>query len=93
MLSSGWPRGKALAANILSSLATVPGAFAAYYALGAFKPALPYVMAVSAASFIYIALADLIPAAHRQQRSANPVLQFMLGLAGVGTIGVFVFLI
>jgi zinc and cadmium transporter len=90
MLSAGWSRRKALWANTLSSLATLPGAFAAYYALALFKPALPYVMAVSAASFIYIALADLIPAAHRHPGRGRPVSQFVLGLAGVGTIALFV---
>lgn len=90
MLSAGWSRRKALWANTLSSLATLPGAFGAYYALAFFKPALPYVMAVSAASFIYIALADLIPAAHRHPGRGRPVSQFVLGLAGVGTIAFFV---
>lgn len=90
MLAAGWSRKKALWANIASSLATLPGAFGAYYALAYFKPALPYVMAVSAASFIYIALADLIPAAHRHPGQSKPVLQFLLGLAGVGTIAFFV---
>jgi len=88
MLAAGWSRRKALWANTLSSLATLPGAFGAYYALAFFNPALPYVMAVSAASFIYIALADLIPAAHRHP--GRPVSQFVLGLAGVGTIALFV---
>ncbi len=90
MLAAGWSRRKALWANTLSSLATLPGAFGAYYALAFFKPALPYVMAVSAASFIYIALADLIPAAHRHPSRGRPVSQFVLGLAGVGTIAFFV---
>lgn len=91
MLAAGWSRKKALWANIASSLATLPGAFGAYYALAAFNTALPYVMAVSAASFIYIALADLIPAAHRHPGQGRPVQQFLLGLAGVGTIALFVF--
>lgn len=90
MLSSGWSLRKALAANIGASLATLPGAFGAYYLLASFKPALPYVLAVSAASFIYIALADLIPAAHRHPKKGNPAAQFLLGLAGVGTIALFV---
>ncbi|OGS14156.1 MAG: hypothetical protein A2234_10875 [Elusimicrobia bacterium RIFOXYA2_FULL_58_8] len=93
MLASGWSRKKALCANIASSLATLPGAFCAYYALAYLKPALPYVMAVSAASFIYIALADLIPAAHRHPGRGKPLLQFLLGLAGVGTIIFFVLII
>jgi len=90
MLSSGWSVKKALAANIAASLATLPGAFGAYYLLDSFRPALPYVLAVSAASFIYIALADLIPAAHRHPKQGKPALQFLLGLGGVGTIALFV---
>jgi zinc and cadmium transporter len=90
MLAAGWSRKKAWWANIGSSLTTLPGAFGAYYALASFKMALPYVMAVSAASFIYIALADLIPAAHRHPETGKPVMQFILGLAGVGTIAFFV---
>jgi len=90
MLGAGWSRKKALWANIAASLSTVPGAFGAYYALGSFKSALPYVMAVSAASFIYIALADLIPSAHRHPKKGHPLVQFLLGLAGVATIAFFV---
>jgi len=90
MLASGWSLKKALAANVGASLATLPGAFGAYYLLAYFKPALPYVLAVSAASFIYIALADLIPAAHRHPKKSSPTAQFALGLAGVGTIAFFV---
>lgn len=90
MLAAGWSRRKALWANTLSSLATLPGAVGAYYTLAFFRPALPYVMAVSASSFIYIALADLIPAAHRHPGRGRPAVQFLLGLAGVGTIALFV---
>ena len=90
MLAAGWSRGKAFFWNTASSLATVLGAFLAYYALASFKPMLPYVLAFSSASFIYIALADLIPAAHRHPGRGKPALQFFLGLAGVGTIAFFV---
>ncbi len=90
MLSTGWSRGKAFFWNIVSSLPTVLGAFLAYFALASFRPLLPYILAVSAASFIYIALADLIPASHRHPGTGKPVMQFLLGLAGVGTIVFFV---
>ena len=59
LLNSGYSKRRALLLNILSSLNTVPGAILAYYALGIVHTAIPYAMAISAASFLYIALADL----------------------------------
>jgi zinc and cadmium transporter len=48
--------------------------------------AMSYVLAVSAASFIYIAAADLIPALHREATAAAALRQFALLLAGIATI-------
>jgi zinc and cadmium transporter len=49
----------------------------------------PYVMAISAASFLYIALADLSPELHRKIGLQYAISQFFLMLAGVGTIALF----
>ena len=48
--------------------------------------AVPYVMAISAASFLYISLADLSPELHRKVEISYAVRQFLLILAWVGTI-------
>ncbi|MBU7047008.1 MAG: ZIP family metal transporter, partial [Theionarchaea archaeon] len=72
--------------NILSSLSTVPAAVMAYYALEVIEAAVPYVMAVSAAGFLYIALADLSPELHSRVDLTYSVRQFLLMLAGVVTI-------
>jgi zinc and cadmium transporter len=50
------------------------------------RNAVPYILALSAASFIYIATADLIPSLHRKVPSAAALLQLALLLAGIGTI-------
>jgi len=47
----------------------------------------PYVLALSAASFIYIAVADLLPGLHR--RPAGGWRQLALIGAGIATIAVF----
>ena len=52
--------------NLVSSLTSVVGGVAAYYALGSAMGSLPYALALAAASFIYIAVADLIPGLHRR---------------------------
>jgi zinc and cadmium transporter len=89
LLENGYSRTRALALNTLSSLATLPGAVAAYFFLGATEEAVPFILALSAASFIYIAVADLVPSLHRQVGLKPALMQFILMLAGIGTIAIF----
>ena len=86
LLHSGYSKKKALLLNILSSLSTIPGAIIAYYALGSLQTAIPYAMAISAASFLYISLADLTPELHSHLNLKSTIQQFILILAGAGTI-------
>lgn len=91
LLENGYSKTRALTLNMLSSLATLPGAVIAYYFLGATQEAVPYILAISAASFIYIAIADLVPGLHRQTGLKPALKQFILLLAGIGTIALFQF--
>lgn len=91
LLDAGYGRWKALLLNGLSSAATLSGALAAYFWIGETREAVPYILALSAASFIYIAAADLIPNLHRQITPAASVRQLALLLAGIGTIAFFRF--
>jgi len=59
--------------NMLSTLATVVGGVLAYYSLSGMQQALPYILAVAASSFLYIAVADLIPACTDGPKSLIPV--------------------
>ena len=89
LLENGYSRTQALALNMLSSLTTLPGAVIAYFFLGATREAVPFILALSAASFIYIAVADLVPSLHRQVGLKSALMQFALLLAGIGTIAIF----
>jgi zinc and cadmium transporter len=91
LLDSGYGRAKALVLNGLSSATTLPGAVATYFWLGETHAAVPYILALSAASFIYIAAADLIPGLHKQVTAAASLRQLGLLLAGIGTIVLFHF--
>lgn len=86
LLYSGFSRTRALLYNILSSVATLVGAVIAYFALSEVQHVIPYVLAVAAASFVYIAVADLIPNLHRSGEREKGIIQFALILAGVGVI-------
>jgi zinc and cadmium transporter len=89
LLDNGYSKKRALQLNLLSSLATLPGAVIAYYFLGAVQEAVPYILALSAASFIYIAVADLVPSLHRQTSLRSTIKQLILLLLGIGTILIF----
>ena len=86
LLHSGFSRGKALFYNLLSSLATLVGGILAYYSLSGAEHLVPYILAVAAASFIYIAVADLIPGLHKHAEASATVKQVMLIIAGVAVI-------
>jgi len=83
LLHSGFNRGKAFFYNVLSSLTTVIGGLLAYLALQDLQHLLPYVLAVAASSFIYIAVADLIPTLHQRVEGRAAVQQICLIAIGV----------
>lgn len=83
LLESGYDRGKALFYNILASLSTVAGGVLAYFSLGNWQQSLPYFLALAASSFIYIAVADLIPSLHKKTDMKNSLQQITLIGAGV----------
>lgn len=91
LLDSGFSRAKSLAYNLLSSLATLPGALLGWFWLAEVRQAIPFVLAMSASSFIYIAVADLVPGLHRRTGAQAIVTQALLILAGIGTIAFFRF--
>ncbi len=86
LLDSGYSRARAFYYNLLSSLTTVVGGVLAYFSMAELKHVTPYVLAVAAASFIYIAVADLIPGLHRRLQPKVTLQQIALILAGVTVI-------
>ena len=86
LLHSGFSRRKAMLFNVLSSLTTVVGGVLAYYSLRDAEVALPYVLAVAASSFIYVAVADLIPGLHKRVEFSATLKQLLLIGAGVALI-------
>jgi zinc and cadmium transporter len=84
LLHSGFSRRKAFTFNIAVGLATLVGAIASYLALSDMARALPIVLALAAASLLYVAVADLIPSLHRRAEpleTARQMLAIGLGLA------------
>jgi zinc and cadmium transporter len=61
LLNAGFTRRRALFYNVLSGLASVAGGVLGYWLVGPWKEALPYLLVVASSSFIYVAVADLLP--------------------------------
>jgi len=86
LLHSGYTKARALAYNLLSSLATLVGGLLAWFALSAAQTAVPALLALAAANMIYVAVADLIPGLHKRPELGATVQQVLLIGAGIGTI-------
>lgn len=90
LLHSGYGKVTALALNLLSSLAMLVGALIAYFALQSAQEWIGFVLALAAASMIYVAVADLIPGLHRRPElhaTAQQVVLIALGVALVWLVG------
>lgn len=71
---------------MLSGSATVLDALVSLMALESIQPATPYVLSLSAADFLYIGLADLIPGLHERLRPGIGIAQFLFIMLGIATI-------
>lgn len=83
LLNAGFSRRKAFLFNLAAGGAAVVGGVIGYFILEALQPLLPYALALAAASFIYIALSDLLPEMMRRtslRRSLPEVALVMLGV-------------
>jgi zinc and cadmium transporter len=64
LLHAGYSRTRALLLNILCALASVAGAAGAVMLVDVVPNLLPYLLALAASSFLYVAMSDLIPDLH-----------------------------
>lgn len=86
LLHSGYSKAKAFMVNLASSVAMLVGGVMSYFALQSMQGFVPTLLALAAASMIYVAVADLIPGLHKRIRLRDTLEQVGLILAGVGTI-------
>ncbi len=92
LLHSGYSKLRAFQLNLISSLATLVGGVLAYYSLQDLQAWTPYILALAAASMIYVAVADLIPGLHKRTRMRDTVQQVLLIVSGVATVALVGFI-
>jgi len=86
LLQSGLSRTKALLLNMLSGATAIIAGVLAYFMLESMQALIPWALAFSASSFIYIALADLIPEMHRKTKLSESIVQLAFVIAGIALI-------
>lgn len=86
LLHSGYSKRHAFAFNLFSSMATLIGGLAAYFALQDMQDWIPTILGLAAASMIYVAVADLIPGLHKRTELKATLQQVLLIGLGISSI-------
>ncbi len=89
LLHAGYSRRRALLFNAFAEAMGVVGAAVALLFLDSLPNVAPYFLAFATASFLYVAMSDLIPDLHRGGFDDNPIRQVVLVGAGIGTVLLF----
>ena len=93
LLHAGYSRRRALVVNVISGLSSALGAVIAWMAFGWFPIASKYFLVLAASSFLYVAMADLIPGLHRGKTDASSLRQILFIGAGIVTALVVQFIV
>jgi len=86
LIKSGYSRKKALLYNLLSGSSSLVAGISAYFILDVVQGFIPYALAIASASFLYVALADLIPEMHKETKLKESIIQVLLIVLGVAII-------
>lgn len=84
LLAAGWKRTQALFWNVVSSLTAIAGGIAGYYALDNARDWVPVIVTIAASSFLYVAIADLMPRLKREHASIG--WHSVLLIAGIAVV-------
>lgn len=84
LLNAGLSRARALAYNALSGLAAVLGGVIGYFVVGPWEEAFPFLLVIASSSFIYVAVADLMPQLQRRLPWRETLSQIVWIAAGLG---------
>jgi zinc and cadmium transporter len=86
LLNAGFSRSKALLYNALSGLAAVAGGVLGYFVVGGWEALFPYLLVVASSSFIYVAVADLIPQLQHRLSLRATLMQLLWLAIGLGVV-------
>jgi zinc and cadmium transporter len=86
LIAAGYTRRQALMLNVIASLGSLLGGVLGYFVLQHVQGITPYALTIAAASFLYIAIADLVPMLQAARRPRDFALQLPLLLGGMAVV-------
>ncbi len=92
LIHGGWSRKKALLYNFFPALTAVAGALLVLLFSRNFAEAPTILLGFGAASFIYIAMSDLIPELQKEPDTKRSIVQLVWMLAGIGVMALLLLL-
>lgn len=92
LIHGGWSSAKALWYNFLSGLTAVLGAVVVLFFAPTLEGAPGFLLIAAAASFLYIALSDIIPQMHEEKSVKKSFLQLFTMLLGMLVMSLLLFL-
>ena len=72
--------------NAVSGLAAVVGGVVGYFVVGPWQSAFPYLLVVASSSFVYVAVADLIPQLQHRLTLKETAAQLLWLVVGIGIV-------
>lgn len=92
LVHGGWSQKKALLYNFVSALTAVAGALLVLLFAHSFDEAPTVLLGLGAASFIYIAMSDLLPELQKEHRLERSALQLAWMIIGIGVMALLLLL-
>jgi zinc and cadmium transporter len=86
LLNAGLSRARALVYNALSGMSAVVGGVVGYFIVGPWEALFPYLLVIASSSFIYVAVADLLPQLQRRLPMKETLAQIGWIVAGLAVV-------
>ncbi len=86
LINAGFSRPRALFFNALSGGAAVVGGLIGYYVVGPWQAMFPYLLVIASSSFVYVAVADLIPQLQHRLTLRETAAQLLWLVAGIAIV-------
>jgi zinc and cadmium transporter len=86
LVKGGNAQAKAIVKLALSGFVTCVGGFLAYWLLSGHGSWMPYLLCIASSSYVYVALADLIPQLQKRLSSRETLMQITWLFAGMGLV-------